>query len=383
VIGLGSLRIFGANPLVLRTDLESTRLAEPGHPTEFETMEWFAKTLPYPVVIAGSDEDQEMNAIADRAKALFQARDFAKLDAYFKKLRDSKEQFANGSWKFRFAYCGICPAQDASETDWEVHFAKLQEWTNAQPFSVSARVAMADAFVSYAWKARGSGWANQVSQLGWILFNSRLTEASRVLVQARSLNERCPYMWSVMFRTELGLSTDRKIFDANFKRAVAAWPNYTPFYQGRAWYFLPRWNGEEGEWEADLEKSADELGGEEGDILYAREVWAMHQSRLFSNIFNESNVSWPRVHKGLEAIEKRFPASLQTFSEHAYLAALAEDPATAHKYLTLIQGKVDLTIWGTRDTFLHCANWSSMQDDQAKVEAVLQQHQGSQLSQLH
>jgi len=382
LIGLGSVNLLAANSLVVRTDLESTRVAEPAHPTEFETMDWFVKTLPYPVVIAGSEEDEEMDAIADQARALFQAKDFVKLDAYFQKLRNSKEQFANGSWKFRFAYCGICPAETASETDWEVHFAKLQEWTNAQPFSVSARVAMADAFVSYAWKARGSGWANDVSQIGWILFNSRLTEASRILVQARSLKERCPYMWSVMFRTELGLSTDRKIFDANFQRAVAAWPNYTPFYQGRAWYFLPRWNGENGEWEADLGKSADALGGDEGDILYAREAWAMHQSRLFSNIFNDTNISWPRVNKGLAALEKQFPNSLQTLSEHAYLAALAEDAATTHKYLTLIQGNVDLTIWGTRDTFLHCANWSSMQDDQARAQAVMQQNQGSQLSQL-
>ena len=383
MIGLGSLRIFGAPPLVLRTDLESTRLAEPGHPTEFDTMEWFVKTLPYPVVIAGSDENKEMDAIADRAKALFQSRDFAKLDAYFKMLRDSKEQFANGSWKFRFAYCGICPAQDASEANWEVHLAACQEWTNARPQSVTARIALADAFVSYAWKARGNGSASQVSQIGWMLFNDRLTEASRVLVQARSLNERCPYMWSVMFRTELGFSTDRKIFDANFQRAIAAWPNYMPFYQGRAWYFLPQWNGEEVEWEADLDKSANALGGDEGNILYAREVWAMHQSRLFSNIFAESNISWPRVNKGLEAIEKRFPASLQTLSEHAYLAALAEDAATAHKYLASVQGKVDLTIWGTRDTFLHCANWSSMQDDQARADALIRENQGSQLSQLH
>jgi hypothetical protein len=380
LICLGSFNLLAANSTVLRTDFESNRLAEPAHPTEFETMEWFVKTLPYPVVTVESEEDKEMSALTDQARTLFQARDFKKLETLFIKLRDSKEQFANGSWKLRFAYGGICPAEDSSETEWEIHFAKLQEWTNALPQSVAARVALADAFASYAWKAQGNG---RGGELGRMFFTDGLTEASRVLVQARSLNERCPYMWSVMFRTELGISTDRKIFDANFKRAVAAWPDYMAFYQGRACYFLPRRNGEQGEWEADLEKSADQLGGDEGDLLYAREVWALHQSRVFSNIFAESNISWPRVNKGLEAIEKKFPASLQTLSEHAYLAALAEDATAAHKYLALIQGKVDLAIWQTRDTFLHCANWSSIQDDQAKVEAMTRQYQSSQLSQLH
>ena len=374
VIGLGSFNLQGANSRDSESALESNQPTDPNQPTEFETMEWFAKTLPYPVVVVESDEAREMNDIAGEARTLLQSREFEKLDAFVKKLRDSREQFANGSWKFHSAYSGISLSEESSAFDWETHLATLEQWTNARPESVTARVALADAFVSYAWKARGNGAASEVTELGWVLFNARLTEASRVLVQARSLKGKCPYMWSVLFRAEMGLSTDRKIFDANFKRAVAAWPDYAPLYQGRASYFLPRWNGVEGEWESDLAKSADEIGGEDGDILYARAVWSMHQSRLFSNIFADSNISWPRVNKGFEAIEKRFPDSLQTQSEHAYLAALAEDGVTTHKYLALIQGKVDPGIWRTREKFLHCANWSFVQDDQARVETMVQPH---------
>lgn len=374
VVGLGSFNLLGADSTDSEAALESTQPAAPQQPTEFETMEWFAKTLPYPVVVVESAEAREMSAIAGEARALFQSKDFAKLDTFVRTLRDSKQQFANGSWKSHCAYCGISLPEESSVLDWETHLATLEQWTNAQPQSLTARVALADAFVSYAWKARGNGPASKVTEVGRLLFNARLTEAARVLVQARSLKEKCPYLWSVLFRTELGLSTDRKIFDASFKRAVAAWPDYTPFYQDRAWYFLPQWNGEKGEWESDLAKSADEIGGEDGDILYARAVWSMHQSRLFSNIFTDSNISWSRVNKGFEAIEKRFPDSLQTQSEHAYLAALAEDAVTTHKYLALIQGKVDRAVWRTREKFLHCANWSFVQDDQAKAETMIQPH---------
>jgi Domain of unknown function (DUF4034) len=374
VIGFGSFNLLGAISTDYEAALESNQPADAPQPTEFETMEWFAKALPYPVVVVESDEAREMSALAGEARNLLGSRDFAKLDAFFKKLRDSKEQFANGSWKLHCAYHGISLSEESSVLNWETHLAILQQWTNAQPQSVTARVALADAFVSYAWRARGNGPTGQISEVGSLLFNARMTEASRVLIQARSLKEKCPYMWFVLFRKELGISTGKKTFDANFKRAVAAWPDYTPFYQGRAYYFLPRWNGEIGEWESDLAKSADEVGGEDGDILYARAVWSMHQSRLFSNIFTDNNISWPRVNKGFEAIEKRFPASLQTQSEHAYLAALAEDSVTTHRYLALIQGKVDPAIWRTRETFLHCANWSFVQDDQAKVEMLIQPH---------
>jgi hypothetical protein len=374
VIGLGSLNLLGADLTDSEAGLESNQPADSRQPAEFETMEWFAKALPYPVVVIESDESREMSAIAGQARSLLESSDFKKLEALFKKLRDSKEQFANGSWKLHCAYRGISLSEESSVLNWELRLATLEQWTNAQPQSVTARVALADAFVSYAWRARGNGISGQISEVGSLLFNARMTEATRVLIQARSLKEKCPYMWSVLFRAELGNSTGRKMFDASFKRAIAAWPGYSPFYQGRAWYFLPRWNGETGEWESDLAKSADEIGGEDGDILYARAVWSMHQSRLFSNIFTDSNISWPRVNKGFDAIEKRFPGSLQTQSEHAYLAALAEDSVTTHRYLALIHGKVDPAVWRTRETFLHCANWSFVQDDQAKVETLIQPH---------
>ncbi len=331
------------------------------------SLEWFAKTLPYPATVVESAEATEMSNITTQARTLFQARDFEKLDTFVQKLRDSKEQFASGTWKFYFAYCSISLAEEASEEEWKAHFAALHDWTNARPQSITARVALASALASYAWKARGSGWANEVAEQGWQLFGERLNEASKVLVGARSLKEQCPYAWSILFQTELGLSTSRRVFDANFQRAITEWPGYMPFYQRRAWYLLPRWNGREGEWEADLAKSADKIGGEEGDMLYARVVWSMHQSQLFSNIFNENAISWPRVNKGMEAIEKRFPDSLQAKSEHAYLAAIARDAATTRKYFSQIQGQVDLSIWRSREKFLQCADWSSVQEDQARA----------------
>ena len=340
-------------------------------------MEWLVKKLPYTVSIVESDEDKEINSITNQAMSLFQAKDFEKLDAFIKKLRDSKEQFAGGAWKFYSAYCAVSLREDASDAEWTNYFATLNQWTNARPQSITARVTLANAYVSYAWKARGSDWASKVTDEGWRLFAERLTKAWKVLAEARTLKEQCPYMWSVLFQTELGIQADRKTFDADFNQAVTVWPNYMPFYHRRAWYLLPRWNGEEGEWVADLAKSADKTGGEEGDILYARVIWCMHQSRMFSNVFKENQISWPRVNKGFEAIEKRFPTSLQAKSEHAYLAALAEDAATTKKYFALIRGQVDLAIWGSRQKFLQCTDWSLVQEDFAKAAEMEQRQQQS------
>src|SRR5262249_33820992 len=114
LMSLGSFNLLGANSADSETALESNQPADPRQPAEFESMEWFAKALPYPVVVVDSEETREMSTIAKEAKALLESRDFEKLDALVKKLRDSKEQFANGSWKFHCAYRGISLSEDAS-----------------------------------------------------------------------------------------------------------------------------------------------------------------------------------------------------------------------------------------------------------------------------
>jgi hypothetical protein len=158
------------------------------------------------------------------------------------------------------------------------------------------------------------------------------------------------------------LSTERSQYDATFEEATHAWPDYTPYYNHRAWYLMPRWYGTEGEWESDLEKSADQKGGDEGDLLYARVVWYMHQSHSFSNIIKECNLSWPRVDKGFEVMEKRFPSSLAVKSEHAYLAVLARDATVARKQFDQLQGRLDSSVWTAPARFFVFAYWTYSPD---------------------
>jgi hypothetical protein len=158
--------------------------------------------------------------------------------------------------------------------------------------------------------------------------------------------------------TQLGLPTERSQYDATFEEATRNWPDYSPYYCRRALYLLPRWNGTEGEWESNLEKSADRIGGEEGDLLYARVVWSMHQSHVYKNIFRENELSWPRVNKGFEIMEAQFQDSLAAKSEHAYLAALAGDAGTSRKYFDELGGRVDLSVWNSQGDFQRFATWA-------------------------
>jgi hypothetical protein len=308
------------------------------------------------ISVVVSPETKEMRAIDEQAMTLLQEKNYDGLDAYAKKMLDSKERYDGGAWKFYFVYDGLNLPGNASDADWAARLAALQDWVNVRPDSITARVALANDLVSYAWKARGSDWASTVTDERWQLFGQRLNEAVKVLNAAQSLKEHSPLWWSVMMQAELGLSYPRPLCDATFKDATLEWPDYTPYYNRRAIYLLPRWHGTPGEWESDLNKSADRIGGEAGDLLYARVVWCIHQTHAYDNMFRQCALSWSRVNQGFEIMEKQFPDSIAAKSEHAYLATLAEDNAVARKYFDELGGKVDLSVWLTKDAFIELSS---------------------------
>lgn len=237
----------------------------------------------------------------------------------------------------------------------------MQDWVAAKPDSITARVGLADVLVSFAWKARGGGWANTVTDESWRLFGDRLHQAMTVLNDAENLKAHCPYYWIVKMRAALGLQMNKDQFNDIFSEATNYESDYESAYRQRAVYLMPRWNGGEGELEADLEKSADQMGGDDGDMLYAQVVWGIHAYASSPNVFEENHFSWPRVDKGFAVIEKRFPDSLAAKSERAYLAAYADDAGKTREYLAQTQGKADLAIWYTKDNYLKVANWAYRQ----------------------
>ena len=315
--------------------------------------------LPFAVTTVWPDEEsKEMYNRKVLAKNLIEARNYEELDETAGKLRSSRECYANGVWKLNDIYTGLVPADKASDDEWQNRITDLQAWVATKPDSITARVSLADVLVNFAWKARGGGWANTVSGEGWRAFDDRLHQAMAILNAAESLKEQCPYYWTVKMRAALGLQMDKARFNDIFQQATNYESDYEPSYVQRAVYLMPRWYGSEGELEADLEKSADRMGGDDGDMLYAQVVWGIHARASSPNVFEENHFSWPRVDRGFAVIEERFPYSLAAKSERAYLAYYAGDARKTRAYLAQTQGQADLAVWYTRNEYVRVANWA-------------------------
>jgi len=75
---------------------------------------------------------------------------FADLDCVAGVLRSRKERFKGGMWKLHAFYEDIeTPPLHPTEEDWQDHLAHLQHWVSARPESITARVALAEAYLGY------------------------------------------------------------------------------------------------------------------------------------------------------------------------------------------------------------------------------------------
>jgi len=314
--------------------------------------------LPFKITVVETSEAKEQNSISNSVVISLTAKDYDEIDELAAKFRASKERYADGTWKLACVYVGTEISDNASDAAWEVHQKQLQNWINARPQSITAKVAMALFLKNYAWRARGSGYANTVTKEEWQLFGQRLQLALDTLNSAKDMREGCPVYWSTLMVIAQGSQASKEQFNDIFNKAIKIEPDYVGYYQKRAVYLLPRWNGDAGEWENDLTQSADHIGSDDGDMLYAQVVWYVHHYGS-ENVFDENKgISWERMQKGFEVIEKRFPDSLAAKNEYAHLAVLAGDKKTARKYFDEIDGQVDLSVWDSEDTFTKFANWA-------------------------
>jgi hypothetical protein len=308
--------------------------------------------LPFRAVPVNTAESQERNRIRAGAWALLKAKDFASLDELARDYRRTRQSFPDGTWYLGELYAGMQPPPSKPSSVWMARVALLEEWTKARPESITPRVALANLMLAYAWKARGTGDVHSVSTNGLGSFASRALQGISLMQESAGLKEHCPYERLPVLLAARGIGARKEEFYRPLFDALAAEPTFIPYYEQAVLYQLPRWFGaSEDAAEVFLQQQADKLGGEEGDVLYARLAWRMQSSGLFSDAIKECHFSWERVDKGFQVLERRYPEALSVRSAHAWLGGLAAGPEVVRALLKRLDGRVDLSVWNPVDQF--------------------------------
>jgi hypothetical protein len=98
-------------------------------------------------------------------------------------------------------------------------------------------------YISYAWNARGTGFANTITENGQKLMDERIKKAQAILEAAYAKHPDIKQTSRGMMSVELAQGEGRKRMETWFQRAIKADSNYYMAYDSKANYLRDRWYG--------------------------------------------------------------------------------------------------------------------------------------------
>lgn len=284
--------------------------------------------------------------------ALFQQEKFQEIDRLASEVRASKARFPGGYWKVHIIYLALAQPSsglNASEDVWNQHLARLERWKQQFPSSITARIALAESYNNYGWKARGGGYADQVADDGWRLLAERARKGREILEDAKTLPEKCPEWFAAMITIARTEEWDADKLGALFQQAIAFEPDYYYYYRMMADSLLPKWGGEEGDSAQFAEAVANHIGGKKGDLTYYEIATTIICA--CDNEHGLNGMSWPRIKSGYQALTELYGTSISHLNEMAMMAFRAGEFDYSSSLFDQIGGNWDKNVWLSHDSF--------------------------------
>lgn len=278
--------------------------------------------------VAHGNPGWNSNGIQRQAADLLKKDDYAGLEKLAGEIKKK-------GYDIRQTYPELCAFYEAfeikaaeDERHWLDQQTKLDGWLRTCPDSLTAKIAMANWYVGYAWKARGSGWAYTVSREGWGLMHEFLVKAAEILdsVPANQIDD--PEFYHVSMIVAVDADSPREAGEIAFQKGVKLAREYYPLYGLRAYYLMPRWYGKIGDWESFAQNASDTFPDDKREIFFA--LLVHNQAAMcWDDFFSKSSVDYNCVKRGLLAAEKIDQRKGYSLSKLCYLASIRGDRATA------------------------------------------------------
>ncbi|HVG92277.1 MAG TPA: hypothetical protein VNB54_12370, partial [Alphaproteobacteria bacterium] len=321
-----------------------------------------AKRQPAPA--ANNDVNATMTLLGERDEAAYATRVKTQLEQeHFKVLDDAasadrfgKTRFPGGGWRLYTFYSAVESPREkapATEAEWADALDRLKRWSVQRPDSVTARVALAQAYLNYAWQARGNSSDASVTPEGRRLFGERLKLAEDELL---GIHPNCPEWYYVMLQVERAKGWEAADLIDLLQKATAFEPEFYYNYQEVALGLMPQWRGKEGDVEKFTETSANTVGGKSGDVLYWQMMQSIMSNRDLGNILQ--HLSWSRAMLGYQALVAQYGVTPVRQNQLALMAARFGDYMVADDTLTQIGDRWDPATWGTREYFDKIKTWA-------------------------
>ncbi len=303
--------------------------------------------------------DKQYEDFKQQVRAALEQEKFDRLEELAAEARTSSQYF-NGSPALRHFYELVDGPAENTEAGWKLHLERLDRWQKAQPKSVTPLITIGENYISFAWRARGSGYAHTVSQEGWRQFGERLEKSRQSLEAARKMDGTDPHLYATLVTLAKGQGLPREQVDKLVDESAKLDLLYFPTYERVGSYLLPRWYGEPGDAVRFAHKIRDLVGGERGGQIFARigmSVFYM-ESPQADDVFAETGFSYADLKPGMLSLVRDYPESNYLVQMFCRVACAARDEETARVLMDRIGGSQCLgNIWGGEKEMERWRHW--------------------------
>ncbi len=318
----------------------------------------YIMVISMPAVSQETDGFMARKKYGDNVALMLHKNKFKELEELAELIRRTHARFPEGAWKLHIYYKALT-LKNCSESSWQKREKKLELWKTEFPSSITLRMVQAQFYTDYAQDSRGEGWSNEVTKEGWKLFKSHTASAKKILMDSKSLSDKCPRWYYLMQVVALSEGWSREKYDALFDEAVSKHPDYYYYYLNKAIYLLERWHGKKGDWQKFADETVAKTKQKKGYALYARIYWYMSSSFfLKEEIFAKGNADWKKMKKGFQDIEKFFPDSSWNLNAFCHFACLAGDQKTARELFDRIDKKPTFSVWKSQMEYISYKEWA-------------------------
>jgi len=269
---------------------------------------------------------------------------FQEVEKWLARIRIDRAALSDSSIPLTMTYTALCQPrlgrdreyEEPTDHEWDLHFKKIAQWREAQPKSVSPLIVEARAWISYAWQARGGGYANTVTEDGWKQFGERMAKGKTLLEEAAKLSDNDPEIYRQLIVVAKSQGEPRERLDELMEKATAIDPWYYPLYVAAAEYLLPRWHGEPSDIEKFAEHWSEKIGGDHGLDIYARVVIGINN--YDPDLLRHGDYSLEKLKQSAKVSMERYPDSAISVVFAATVATIADDLEFAQS----VREKIDI-----------------------------------------
>ena len=228
----------------------------------------------------------------------------------------------------------------------ETYINCFRHWAKRKPDSVTAHVALANAYRKWGWHTRAKDDVS-VSESGKTLeFNKRMLQSQIALEKAEKISDDDVQIDLSRMWLMTGLGKRGAVNDA-FEAAVKKDPNCLPAYLARTVSLLPLNGGKSGEWLEFARTAGPKYLPDTANALFARIVPAIQIDFMSYDVaWNPEpdqldTVSWPELNAAFRDATNAWPNSARLLNRYARMAFQTGDLDVVRETVRLVGNQFD------------------------------------------